>query len=81
MKLTPDSLVPLDAFRINGYPDMRVVIAHYDSIPILIEAVRQHCPPQVLADWDAARNTDPGKREITVAYAARKRLAALTEEE
>jgi hypothetical protein len=80
MKLTPDVCVPLDAFRINGYPDMRVIIAHYDSIPILIEAVRQHCPPQILATWDAARQTDPGKREISIAPAARKQLA-LTEEE
>lgn len=42
--------------RVNGYPPLDVVLAHFDAIPILINALRLASLQDVLEAWDLARN-------------------------
>lgn len=41
--------------RVQGYPPLDLILSHFDSLPVLIQAVKQHCP-EVLAEWDKLRN-------------------------
>lgn len=42
--------------RIQGYPPIEIILSHYAAIPILLRAVKEHCP-EVLVAWDEARTT------------------------
>lgn len=46
--------------RINGYPPLDVILAHFDALPILI----QGADPQALYKWDVARNVERGAVSI-----------------
>lgn len=36
--------------RVNGYPPLDEVLAHFDAIPVLIEACKLHSP-ETLEQW------------------------------
>lgn len=42
--------------RVNGYPPLDVVLAHFDAIPVLITALRAAALQEALDAWDLARN-------------------------
>lgn len=61
--LPKDSYLPLNAVRVNGYPELETILAFYDSIPVLLDAVRRHCPEE-LAKWEEACRIERPERLI-----------------
>lgn len=43
--------------RVNGYPSLHIVLAHFDAMPVLIEALKR-VEPAALAEWDRLRQLD-----------------------
>lgn len=43
--------------RVNGYPSLHVVLAHFDALPVLIEALKR-VEPDALLEWDRLRQLD-----------------------
>lgn len=43
--------------RVNGYPPLDIILAHFDALPVLLETLRRFDPtPEAMADWEAAKN-------------------------
>lgn len=41
--------------RVNGYPPLDVILAHFDALPLLVQAITRVAPSELNA-WDLARN-------------------------
>jgi hypothetical protein len=50
--------------RVNGYPPLDVIMAHYDAIPVLVDALRRMGALDVLEQWERTRNVDNGARRV-----------------
>lgn len=65
--------------RINGYPSLDIIMAHFEALPLLVEAVRR-TDPEVLALWDTARGMLRPPRTLVPVTRAGERCFDLMEE-
>lgn len=51
--------------KLEGYPPLEVILAHYNAIPILIQALIK-TDHATLATWDKAREIKTNLPKITI---------------